>query len=226
MVSLQGYKLFRSDRTSRHGGGVAVYVKNCITCKIKCKSNEEDLIEYLFLEIAGNNDKLLFGSIYRPRRNININPLIDQIEEISLSFEKIILAGDFNSNILDDTVLTQNMRSIGLESVNLVTPTHFTPTSSSLLDLFFVSYECTHTFYSQISAPCFSKHDLIYMVCDLTLSITSPTASITYRDFSGIDYDVLRDEFDKIDWNMTYYLLSIDDQLAFLEDNINSLFAI
>lgn len=220
-ISLHGYKVFRADRVT-HGGGVAIYVKNEISCKINCKSGNNDLVEYIFIEIFSNGDKLLFGSVYRPNRRISFEDFFAKLEVISTPFTKIVIAGDFNSNILINTNITESMMALGLFPVNTQIPTHFTSTSSSLIDLFFVSTEARQIFYDQISASCFSKHDLIYMVCDYSLHTTPE--KITYRDFKNIDYDLLLEEFFKVDWNITYHLMSIDEQLAFLERNINTLF--
>lgn len=221
LMSLNGYKLFRSDRGT-HGGGVAVYVRSGISCKINCKSDSNDLIEFIFIELTNGKDKFLFGSVYRPNNNIDFNPFIEKLGILSSPFTRIVIAGDFNSNLLRDTRLIDSMTALGLSPVNTHMPTHFSATSSSLIDLFFVSSESQQIFYDQLSASCFSKHDLIYMVCDFFTHATPE--KITFRDFRNIDFDLLRDEFMKIDWNIIYHLMSSDDQLIFLEDNINLLF--
>lgn len=51
MVNLHGYKMFRVDRNGR-GGGVAIYVKNGIKCKLYSMSPLDSTIEYLFLSIT------------------------------------------------------------------------------------------------------------------------------------------------------------------------------
>lgn len=40
LVSLNGYKLFRSDRKEL-GGGVSIYIRDCISCKYIAKNGDE-----------------------------------------------------------------------------------------------------------------------------------------------------------------------------------------
>ena len=54
LVALKGYNVFRADR-SRRGGGVAIYVKSNIKCNFRVKSNDVDLVEYLFVEVLSSN---------------------------------------------------------------------------------------------------------------------------------------------------------------------------
>lgn len=167
-------------------------------------------MEYIFIEVINKEDTLLFCSVYRPNNNINFEPFIDKVSEISTLFSKIVIAGDFNSNILTKSRLTNCMTAIGLCPVNTSTPTHFTATSSSLIDIFFVSPECHQIFFDQISASFFSKHDLIYMVCDFSLKVTERKAR--YRDFKNMNFNLLCEEFHKIEWSIIYHMMSIADQ--------------
>lgn len=62
VYQLNGYRILRSDRYS-HAGGVAIYVKLPINCRLKCKnSNESNMLkpEYIFLEIIENYCSVLF----------------------------------------------------------------------------------------------------------------------------------------------------------------------
>ena len=65
---LNGFKLMLADRRSRRGG-VAIYVKSCISTKFICKSDDSE-IEYLFIELSSGQGKVLVGVVYRPYSNI------------------------------------------------------------------------------------------------------------------------------------------------------------
>lgn len=78
--------------------------------------------------------------------------------------------------------------------------------------------------YDQISASCFSKHDLIFLSYDF--DINEPERIFTYRDFRNIDYTALGENISQIDWNSMYNLALVDEQLDFLEGNIVKLFDI
>lgn len=146
IYNLPGYKLFRADRKT-HAGGVAIYVRDSISCIVKTSSTNFALenystttdIEYLFLEIASNGKKALIGCVYRPKSDIPQNILSDALSYITLSYNDIIITGDFNSNLFTDSLVLDLMESLNLFSINMSTPTHFHKSSNSLLDLFFVN---------------------------------------------------------------------------------------
>ncbi|XP_075170493.1 uncharacterized protein LOC142242865 [Haematobia irritans] len=74
---------------------------------------------------------------------------------------------------------------------------------------------------TRISAPCFSKHDLIFMTYDLCKPPEEPPQ--TYYNFNKMNYEVLQQEFCSIDWDAIYYIQSIDQKLYFLNRNLSYL---
>jgi len=158
---------------------------------------------------------LLIGCIYRPHCNTNYDDLINILTDITVNFTDVILAGDFNSDILRESTLTSNMESLGLKPVNLSFLTHFSRTRNTLLDWFFVSVS-----YDQLIVPSFSKHDLIYLTYNFDLNYTDHI--ISYRDFKNINYILLNEAFDQCVWNNIYSLPTVDRQLNFLQLNIST----
>ena len=141
-------------------GGVAMFVKSSIPFKFICKSPCDSEVEYLFIEISSVQSKILIGTVYRPNRSIAISSFVDVIEEISVPYDNILFADDFNSNLLRENSLSLRLSSLGLHSCNIFFPTHFTNTANTLLDLFFVND------MSKSSGPIFSKYDLIFLTYD------------------------------------------------------------
>lgn len=245
LINLRGYQIFRADRKS-HAGGVAIYVKDNIKCSFKCKStsnnqasqvnaelnaeqnaeqnkqNERNKIEYIFIEIMANGKKLLIGCVYRPNKYISTDLFMEKVEDLTDGYSDVIIAGDFNCNILLDPMIADNMISLDLVPINCRIPTHFTNTSNTLLDLFFVNNIAKVKLYDQLSAPCFSKHDLIFTIYDFNL--LRDTRTITYRDFKHINYQTLSENFSLINWNCIHQMASSDEQLNFLENNISDLY--
>lgn len=219
---LNGYTMYRADRL-RHGGGVAIFVRSSIKSKLCVKSGVEDQVEHLFVEVSSSNGSMLIGCVYRPNRHINFSSLFNLLETLTVSFSDILISGDFNSDILSDSSLIDFMTSIGLTPTNTSTPTHFTQSSHSLLDIFFVNDTSKVLLYDQISAPCFSKHDLIFMAYDFLG--TSIEQKISYRDFNKLNYNLLESSFSEVDWSLIFNLTSVDDQLMFLQNNIVSLYS-
>ena len=165
---VDGYKLVRADRL-KHAGGVAIYIRSNVNFKYISKSSNDSEIEYLFIELCSGDSKMLLGSVYRPNRTIDISVFVSYLESICLTYNNIVIAGDFNSNILRETSLTTEMSVLGLYSCNNSFPTHFSRSTNTLLDLFFVNDLSKFLLYDQVSCPVFSKHDLIYLEFDFTL---------------------------------------------------------
>lgn len=222
LMTLHGYKIFRSDRLAGCGGGVAIYVKNNIISKFCSKTGPNDKVEYIFLEIIAFGKKMLVGCVYRPNSSIDYTNFIIQIEALIMPYTDIAIAGDFNSNILSESLFKDSMESLGLTPVNTSNPTHFTRTNSTLLDLIFVGDKSKVLLYDQLSASCFSKHDLVFVTYDFALD--QKEHSYTYRDFKNLNYSLLNENFSKTDWNNVYHMTSADEQILFLEDNIIKLY--
>lgn len=223
IIMLNGYNLYRGDRV-RHGGGVAIYVKNNLRSKFIVKSSPNDLVEHIFVEVTTSNSKVLIGSVYRPNRNICFNNFFNMLEMLTVSYTDIIVAGDFNSNIIVESSLLDNMSYIGLLPTNTSEPTHFTHTSSSLLDIFFVSNKSKVLLYDQIIAPGFSKHDLIFISYEF--GVDKADQKYSYRNFKNLDYHLLEERLLQVHWDSIYDYTSVDDKLLFLQENIISLYNI
>ena len=232
LFSLKGYRLFRCDRPSRAseaevsrtnvGGGVAIYVRECYKCKIVCKSMNGDMFEYILLNVSSGNKRVLVGCVYRPYNNITLTPFYDKFKDITPNFTDIIITGDFNSNILTEKTLLDDMLSYGMHIVNDKSPTHYSRSSSTLLDLFFTAQKQNVLLFDQISAPNFSRHDLIILIYNF--DCIKPADSFTFRDFKKIDNQLLLLCVNSIDWDQIYFKTSIDEKVDFLESNLNYLF--
>lgn len=223
--SLKGYKIFRADRQNRIGGGVAIYVRNTISAKLHLISPNDSPIEYCFLEIAGKNrEKCLLGVVYRPNGYIDLFPLYNVLETVSSNFAKTIICGDFNCNVLSrecSESFVNSINTLGLKIVNLTIPTHFTGSTSTLLDLFLTS-DSEDGFYSQASASAFSKHDLIFYT--FIFACSKQQSKFKYRDFKNINAELLEQDLRGIDWQPIYNETSTDRQVNYLQNTVLHLF--
>lgn len=227
IYGLNGFQLFRVDRTifvdgreSRtRGGGVAMYIRSGLNCTAKLKSCCGNEIEYLFMEIMNEQKrKFLVGTVYRPHRDIRVDTFISVLEDISVQYEDIIIIGDFNCNLLNNNLLIDPMNSLGLTPVNTTTPTHYSRSSNSLIDLVFVNDLSKVLLYDQLSASVFSDHDLLFITYDLCLKKES--MSYTYRDFRNINYNLFNMQLENIDWNQIFIIDDVNAQLRFLQENV------
>ena len=116
---IDGYSTpFRLDRNQR-GGGLLLYVREDIPCKILNEYSSEKAIENLFVEINLRSKKWLLSCSYNP----NVNLIADHLQSISRGldfysskYDNFIILGDFNtevSNIVFEQFCgTYNLKSL------------------------------------------------------------------------------------------------------------------
>ena len=97
---IPGYSMpFRKDRNS-HGGGLLIYVREEIPCKMLKTNNVPGDIEGIFLELNIDNNKWLVmgGGGYNPN-NDNTSHFLNHVSKVidmyMKDYENIILLGDF-----------------------------------------------------------------------------------------------------------------------------------
>lgn len=206
----------------RGGGGVAIYIKNNITCKFRCKTEENEKVEYIFVELASFDKKMLVGCAYRPSNRIDFSNFITTLRNLTVPYNDVAILGDLNSNLLLESSFKDSMESLGLTPINTTIPTHYTNTCSTLIDHIYVGDISKVNLYDQISASCFSKHDLMFVAYDFLLHQEDQCYS--YRDFKNLNYNLLYENLLHINWSSIYFMTSVDDQLSFLENNILKLY--
>ncbi|MBA1446783.1 MAG: hypothetical protein FE835_18145 [Gammaproteobacteria bacterium] len=95
-LALTGYVMFRKDRQERKGGGVILYIKECIQAyEVQLKS-EADCEEAIWCNIVTRHSTLTIGLVYR-------SPNIGHEEDVKLqnaiketSKGECVIMGDFN----------------------------------------------------------------------------------------------------------------------------------
>ena len=129
---------FRCDRVGKAGGGVAIYLRDSFQGHIRHDLSIINL-EAIWVEIKYHGQNLLIGGFYRPpSANNNYFTLIEESfnRAYSTNFDNIVIAGDFNSDFMNDShskmknlILSYNFNQI------ITDPTHFTESSHSLIDI-------------------------------------------------------------------------------------------
>lgn len=223
LVELMNYQLFRCDRRG-NGGGVAIYIKNNISCKLLQTFSAENDVEYILVELNSFGEKLLLGCVYRPSNNIRLDSIVAKLEQVSVAYTNIIISGDFNANLLSSSGsnLSTVMTSLNLFSVNSVRPTHFTATNATLLDLFLVADNSKIVHYDQLAAPVFSKHDLIFLC--YKFKVARQVHTFTFRDYNNINMSSLQEDLTHANWDEIYYFPSVSEQVEYLNGLILPIF--
>ena len=93
----------RKDRNADNHGGVIIYIKEGIRYKRRADLEVRDL-ENIWIEVANNHKRILFGLFYRPP-NANAD-YFSKIEDsialaVDTNIKDIIITGDFNFNIIN-----------------------------------------------------------------------------------------------------------------------------
>lgn len=226
LISLEGYNLIRNDRKCARGGGILVYYKSNLTCKILTFSKNDTLntTEFLLIEIHCNREKFLLGVFYNPPR-VNCSEIVSSLfSEFSTSYENVVIVGDFNTDISKSGTLSDNFLNaidhLGICCVNSF-PTHFHSGGCSLLDLFLTNNTNFVHNFNQVSAGGFSKHDMIFA----SLNLSSFEDEIYYfRDYNNVNLPALIEAVNSINWSQLFSMNDPDIALDYFNQHIRNLF--
>ena len=170
IISIDKYKLHRKDR-NRHGGGVAIYIKEDINYTIRDDLPNHNL-ELICIRIQPfHSEPFDIISWYRPP-----NDLIEGFRHLErvLSFvdsksKEIILLGDTNCNLMNNETVISHSHVQALENIYqqfgfsqiIREATRVTLTTSTLIDHIAVSNKL-NILKSGVIKTTFSDHYLIY----------------------------------------------------------------
>ena len=106
VYSIPGYKFVSNSRINKSGGGIGIFLKNCLDYKPRPDlSRMSAYIECLFIEICRvGKQRVIIGCVYRPP-NTDISLFISELQLILNTIDQItnkiaVSAGDFNLNLL------------------------------------------------------------------------------------------------------------------------------
>ena len=143
---LPGYTLYRCDR-SRCGGGVAVYYADHLSCAVLSCGPSASGVECLWVSIDSRlfSSPLVFGCFYRPPNlpSQSVHDVCNSIEKMMIAKRNLVACGDFNVDMANlnkpySKLLLNFLTSHSLQQP-ISSPTHFSSTSHSILDLFIVT---------------------------------------------------------------------------------------
>ncbi|KAK9704475.1 hypothetical protein QE152_g27846 [Popillia japonica] len=144
-VSLSGYRFYRRDSLGR-GGGVGLYVRSLISCRVFDDLLLSGECEQLWITFRLLHFNIAVGVFYRPpsgsfaafMSNFEIN-----LSRVSLMYDYVTILGDFNLDLLNDSNGTVNQFLALIESYNFTQiinePSRVTAATATLLDLILVS---------------------------------------------------------------------------------------
>ena len=212
LYNIPGYKFLKVNRENGGGGGVAMYISENISF-IRRKDLETNLTESLWIEIVQSKAKnLLVGCIYKPpESSLYINKYFTEklnniLSDINKTQIETIMLGDYNVNYLnktDNKAIKEIIRLQGFEQI-INKPTRTTKDSQTLIDLIFTNRKQNIVKHDVIPLS-LSDHDCIGCVRKLNHERCA-YRTITCRNYSKYDKNLLLQEINNHDW-CTYYSL-------------------
>jgi hypothetical protein len=193
-IAIEGFTLLRKDRISKKGGGVAMYIKNCLSFKQRYDIITNNELEMLWCELVSkrSQDNTLLSCIYRPP-NASVeylNDIIDTIEKACSEDKVLLLLGDMNIDYNIDENLFDNpifkIESLfGLRQL-VDSPTRVTKHSSSLIDIILTSSPDEHS-TTGVFESTFSDHYITYTCLNLMSKKNKYHKEIKFRNFNKFD---------------------------------------
>ena len=173
---------FRADRDA-HGGGLFIYVRDDIPCKI-LKTNHKlpTNVEAIFIELKLKNTKWLLMGGYNPHKgsiSYFLSHISKEIDAKMNNYENLILIGDFNA-VNSDLSLTEFCEMYKLK--NLITdPTCYkSPTNPSLIDVILTNRKRSFQYSQTIETGLSDHHKMIITVLKSEFKKREPV-QVNYR---------------------------------------------
>ena len=217
--NINSYQLHFKSRHNSHGGGVAVFVRNDLTAKIIDTSDfyvEKDC-EIIALEINVGKEKILCVEIYHsPNRNHNkfVNCLGALLESVTKTWSTVIIAGDFNYNLLNQKhKATEQVFDIFVDNrfLPLITiPTRVTHSSCTLIDNIYLfnntKASLSDQTYSSVILDDMSDHFPCFVSIPTFFTNNNNHIEIEYRPCTKEKIQNVRDILNAHNWSEIFDL--------------------
>ena len=222
-IAIQGYQILRRDRIGRTGGGVVSYYKDSLDC-ISIEKYDNPDIEATWLEVKIRSQRLLVGCIYRPPDFDGFYDIFQPIlERISVNRKNVIITGDFNSNMLDNSGNCKKFKDLlqltGFNNI-IKSPTRVTENSSTVIDLI-----CTNNSTKIVSSGvidiCIADHKFIYSSFKLIKSRNPPPIIKDVKSYKGVKENPkpFQDDLKSVPWWICSIFEDVDD-IAWVWENL------
>ncbi|KAK4828050.1 hypothetical protein QYF61_023088 [Mycteria americana] len=223
-AAMDGYKLFRRDRQGRRGGGVALYVRECLD---SLELNDGDKrVECLWVRITkkANKADIVMGVCYRPpNQDEETNKLFyKQLGEASRLLA-LVLVGDFNlpdvSWKYNAAERKQSRRFLECVADNFLTQLVCEPTREGApLDLLFTNREglVSHVMVGGRLGQ--SDHEMIeFLIHGEVRRGVSKTAAL---DFRRADFGLFRRLVERVPWEAALKGKGVQEGWTFFKEEV------
>lgn len=230
-----GYRLRHIPRPDfvrgGRGGGVGFFVKVGVVARTRAHPIDprHKNIEQMWLTTTVNGKKLAIGTAYRPPW-LDVELFLDAVTDSINSFsgcDNLILLGDFNINVLNNSDIKTKHLLTTLQCLNLsqivTTPTHFTDNSNTLIDLV-----CTDLPVRRVSVESTgSLRGHAFVICEFNIKKQKCAPhTITYRPLKNICPDAFGRDTNMIRWDLIQTVSDVNEMVHLFTHVIISLFDI
>ena len=198
-----GYKLFDIARKDQRGGGIALVYRNSFVIKVvDTRPHYESFDASDLILTSSQTSRLRLSIIYRPPYSCAhpvctgtfITEFWNYLESFVLCMEPVVICGDFNIHIDDEsdpysTALTDLLQSMALKQHVCIPTQHHGHTLDLIItrdsDNLITDLPVTDTFLS----------DHATVLCNLSILKGKPiTRDVTFRKLKSIDLEVFTDD--------------------------------
>lgn len=234
-IEIAGFKVLRSDRRSsdsdaNKGGGVMLYAKQSMRTKIIARSFDDKYniagVEFIFVECVMKRGIFAVAVVYRTNlcSTVNTERLFKTLIELSTTYSDVLIVGDFNINIMNNTGRIGMMKD-HFKIVNHSCPTHRWPNATpTLIDIAFTKNLSQINFYGHYNLIPATHHDLLIISYRGKMMSDAVKARFSYRDYKGINIDNLNEDAGSVDWSDLYFERDIEQKIRILDANYVFLF--
>ena len=192
-IAIEGYQVYRKDRSNSIGGGICLYVKNECAFTV-CHDLMFDDVEALWGVLNLDSKRLLISVIYRPpsRGSSYFDDIVDMlIEKASNKEIDMILLGDLNYDyVVNESLHTNPVHDIEAlyEMSQLITEkTRVTQNTESTLDIILTTNPGLHK-RSGVIKKTLSDHYMTFTELSLPKKTSQDLQNtVTFRNYGHFD---------------------------------------
>ena len=205
-IDINGYKVYRADRLSDGGGGVAIYVRIDPNIVYKPRPDLQDNdLECLVGEIFLPKSKpILFGAFYRPPSSPVSwqHKLETMTDTITLENKETLFTGDFNVDLLKNEKNLQYLTEVYQFDQVISEATRVTDKTSTLIDHIYTTNREYGREYGVIPLGV-SDHHMVYFIRKHKQPRTSHKhTEITFRSYKHFNEEAFQRDLDQVPWSV------------------------
>ena len=230
LCSLPGYNLEEKHRSSKLGGGVAVYVNSRI--KYKCRDDlsifDEGKFESCFIEVTCKNKNAVIGELYRVP-NSSESEFQSKYESIVSKVchenKNLVIGTDQNLDLLKCNIHTNTSNflnfnlSAGLLPM-LTKPTRITHQTATLIDNFYINSSITNDSRSAILVSDISDHFPCLLFMKKEYVKQKDSLEFSYRKLNEESITRIKADLSNVDWSCLNNT-SMNESYEFFSDKIS-----